>query len=122
MIEGTDYNYWHAYLREFNQRNRWRPARLTMFDETGAPDVMGLSSLVGISLEAGREDYPRLHIMLGDTDASHLRQQTYTITGVKRVVARRGSDGRDESLEIEDEQGEKNLLHFDSQKQGISDE
>ena len=117
MIEGTEYNRWDTYLREFNRRNRWRPSRLTMFDEAGAQATEGASPLVGISLETGSEDYPRLHIMLGDDDARHPRHQTYTITGVRRVVTRRGSDGQDESLEIEDEQGEKNLLRFEPQTQ-----
>ena len=112
MIEGNDYHRWDAYLRDFNRRNRWRPTRLMMFGEAGMQDTERASPLVGISLEAGTEDYPRLHIMLGDRNANHQPHQTHTITGVKRVTPRRGTDGRDESLEIEDEHGEKNLLRF----------
>lgn len=112
MIEGTDYNCWDAYLREFNRRNRWRPTQLTLFDEGGMRDTERASPLVGISVEAGEEDYPRLHIMLGDHSANHQRHRTYTITGVKRLISKLGSDGRDETIEIEDMQGDKNLLRF----------
>jgi hypothetical protein len=44
-------------------------------------------------------------------------QSVYTITNVARVTPNRTADGRDESLEIEDEQGEKNLLRFETQNQ-----
>ena len=116
MTEGIEYIRWDRCLRDFNRRNRWRPTRLMVSDEAAAPEAGRGLPLVGVSLEKGCGGSPRIHIMLQERDASHPRQQTYTITNVKRVTPNRGRDGRDESLEIEDEQGEKNLLRFEPQK------
>ena len=117
MTEGTEYILWDRCLRDFNRRNRWRPTRLMAFDEAGTRDSGRGLPLVGVSLEKGCGGSPRIHIMLEEHDGAHPRQQTFTITDVKRVTPNRGSDGRDESLEIEDDYGEKNLLSFESQKQ-----
>jgi hypothetical protein len=111
MTEGIEYIRWDRCLRDFNQRNRWRPTRLTVSDEAEAGPGL---PLVGVSLEKGCGGSPRIHIMLEDQTAAHPRQQTYTITNVTRVTPNRAADGLDESLEIEDEQGEKNLLRFET--------
>ena len=109
MTEGIEYIRWDRCLRDFNRRNRWRPTRLTVSDEA---EVGPGLPLVGVSLEKGCGGSPRIHIMLEDQEAAPPRQQTYTITNVARVTPNRAADGRDESLEIEDEQGEKNLLRL----------
>ena len=116
MTEGTEYIRWDRCLRDFNRRNRWRPTRLTAFDNAGTQETEPGLPLVGVSLEKGCGGSPRIHIMLDEQDATNPRQQTFTITNVKRVTPNRGSDGRDESLEIEDDHGEKNLLRFETQK------
>ena len=117
MTEGIEYIRWDRCLRDFNRRNRWRPTQLMVFDDAGT-QVSGRGlPLVGVSLEKGCGGSPRIHIMLEERDATHPRQQTFTITNVKRVTPNLGSDGRDESLEIEDDHGEKNLLRFETQKQ-----
>lgn len=111
---GIEHNQWAAYFKEFNRRNRWRPTQLVMLNEAGAQEEEERSMpLVGISLEADLEGSLRLHIMLGDESVTDPRRQTYTITGVKRVIPKCSVGGQDEALEIEDEQGEKNLLRFE---------
>ena len=118
MVERIEYIHWDRCLRDFNQRNRWRPTRLTVSDDGGAQDFGRGLPLVGVSLEKGCGGSPRIHIMLEERDPTHQRQQTFTITNVKRVTPNRGTDGRDESLEIEDDQGEKNLLLFEPKNSG----
>jgi hypothetical protein len=113
MDAKIDYNYWTTYLNGFNKRNRWRPTRLEVLGEMGAQLAERGLPLVGISVEEDKEGSTRLHIMLGQHDAMDPRHMTYTITRVSRVTPSRGTDGRDESLEIEDEQGERNLLLFE---------
>jgi hypothetical protein len=113
MVEGIEYTRWDRCLRDFNRRNRWRPTHLTVLDDAGAQEAGRGLPLVGVSLEKGCGGSPRIHIMLEERDATHPRQQTFTITNVKRLTPNRGRDGRDESLEIEDDQGEKNLLRFE---------
>jgi Family of unknown function (DUF5335) len=110
---GIEHNQWAAYFKEFNLRNRWRLTRLVMLNERGEEEQERSLPLVGLSLEADHEGSLRIHIMLGERDVTDPRRQTYTITGVKRVIPKCGVGGRDEVLEIEDEQGEKNLLWFD---------
>ena len=111
---GIEHHQWAAYFKEFNRRNRWRSTRLEVRNYGGArkEEARG-RPLVGLSLEADREGSLRLHIMLGEQSVTDPRCQTYTITGVVRVIPKCSPGGRDESLEIEDEQGEKNLLWFE---------
>lgn len=113
MSENIEYHQWAIYFSQFNKRNRWRPTRLEVFGEQGAREAECGLPLVGISLEEDREGARRIHIMLGEHDAMDPRHLTYTITRVKRLTPKCGTDGRDEALEIEDEQGEKNLLCFE---------
>jgi Family of unknown function (DUF5335) len=113
MGEKLDYNNWTSYLNGFNKRNRWRPTRLEVFGEMGAQVAERGLPLVGITMEEDREGSARIHIMLGEHDAIDPRHLTYTITRVSRVTPKRGTDGLDEALEIEDEQGERNLLLFE---------
>jgi hypothetical protein len=111
---GIEHNQWAAYFKEFNLRNRWRLTTLVVLNgaDTQKEEERGMP-LVGLSLEADHEGAVRLHIMLGDESVTDPRRQTYTITGVKRVIPKCSVGGRDEALEIEDEQGEKNLLWFE---------
>ncbi len=111
---GIEHGQWDAYFKEFNRRNRWRLTRLVVLNEAGTQDKekRGMP-LVGLSLEADREGMTRIHIMLGDESVTDPRRQTYTITAVKRILPKCSAGGRDEALEIEDEQGEKNLLWFE---------
>ena len=113
MSEKLDYNNWTSYLNGFNKRNRWRPTRLEVFGETCAQVAERGLPFVGISVEEDSEGSARIHIMLGEHDAIDPRHLTYTITRVSRVSSKQGADGRDEALEIEDEQGERNLLLFE---------
>ena len=110
MTEGTEYIRWDRCLSDFNRRNRWRPARLTVFDDAGAQETGRGLPLVAVSLEKGCGGSARIHIMLEERDPTRPRQQTFTITNVRRVTPNHGRDGGDECLEIEDDYGEKNLL------------
>lgn len=120
MSENIEYNQWAACLSEFNRRNRWRPTRLVVFDETSAQEIERGMPFVGLSLDADRQGATCIHLMLGDHDAMDPRHQTYTITGVKAISSKCGFDGRDESLEIKNEQGETNLLRFEPLPQACS--
>lgn len=108
-----EYSQWMNYFNGFNKRNRWRPTRLEVVGQNGAEEVERGLPLVGISLEQDSIGAPRIHIMLGDHEAEDPRHLTCTITSVKRVTPRCGTDGQDQALEIEDELGERNLLLFE---------
>ena len=113
MIEGIEYTQWASYFKDFNRRNRWRPTRLLILNRSGAEEAECGMPFVGVSIEYEGDGAARIHIMLGDHDATDPRHQTYTITAVRRVKTVCGMDGYDEALEIEDEQGETNLLRFE---------
>ena len=113
MVDDIEHNQWGDYFNEFNRRNRWRPTRLVVSDERDEEALERAMPLVGISLEADHEGRARIHIMLGDHDAIAPRHRTFTITRVKRVMPRCSMDGQVQTLEIEDEQGEINLLHLE---------
>jgi hypothetical protein len=113
MGEPIEYSQWISYFNGFNKRNRWRPTRLEVVSDRSAEEVERGLPLVGISLEEDSVGTPRIHIMLGEHDAADPRHLTCTITRVKRLTPRCDTDGRDQALEIEDEQGERNLLLFE---------
>jgi hypothetical protein len=96
-----------------SKRNRWRPTRLEIFGELGAQEAEKGLPLVGITLNENPEEGRSVVVLLGDHDAMDPRHLTHTINHVRRVMLKQADDGRDEALEIEDEQGEKNLLHFE---------
>lgn len=113
MIEGIDYNHWETYFKEFNSRNRWRPTRLVVFNRSSPPqETESGMPLVGVQIEPQVGDCPRIHIMLGEHEASDPRHQSYTIACVKQVKTICCVNGQDEALEIEDNQGIKTQLQF----------
>lgn len=52
--------------------------------------------------------------MLGGESLSDERHLTHTIARATRVTPKTGADGRDDALEIEDADGVKTLLRFES--------
>ena len=103
---------WSCYLTEFNERNQSRPTWLQIFGEAGAQsEELGLS-LSGISLETKGIDAPTIQIMFGGKRDSANQHLTHVIRNVTSVMPKVGADGRDESIEIIDKNGEASLLIF----------
>lgn len=112
MKDNLERQWWAMYLSDFNQRNRWRPTWLQVFGESGAQsEEVGLP-LMGISIEEKGANAPRVQIMLGSHDAVGARHLTHAITNVRRLMPQVGTDGRDESIEFVDADGEASLLIF----------
>ena len=105
-------NAWSCYLTEFNERNQSRPTWLQVFGEAGAQSEEQGLSLTGISLEMRGVDAPSIQIMLGGKGASEKQHLTHVIRNVTSVTPKVGADGRDESIEIIDRNGEASLLIF----------
>jgi hypothetical protein len=83
-----------------------------VFGEAGAQSEEKGLPLVGISLEAKDADSPSIQIMLGGHDAIDQRHLTHVIRNVKSITPRVGLDGRDDAIEIVDQNGEASLLLF----------
>ena len=114
MKENVDRSVWINYFDEFTRRNQSRRTRLEVFGENGAQlEERGLP-FAGISLERGNGK-PSIEIMFSVPNGGTPRHLTRVIENVLEITPKRGLDGRDEALEIVDDQGEKNLLCFEPQ-------
>jgi hypothetical protein len=105
---------WAAFFGEFSKRNRSRATRLETFGDLGAQEEERNLPLNGISVDESGSDAPRIEIMLGGERPGDERHLTHMIVRAARVFPKTGADGRDEALEIEDADGVKTLLRFES--------
>jgi hypothetical protein len=105
---------WAAFFDEFSKRNLSRATRLEIFGELGAQEEAQNLPLNGISVEETGTGAMRVEIMLGGDSPSDERHLTHTIPRAARVLAKASADGHDEALEIEDADGVKTLLRFES--------
>jgi hypothetical protein len=114
MKENIDRSVWINYFNEFNRRNQARPTHLEVFGENGAQQEEHGLPFAGISLERGN-GAPTIEIMLGSEGPVQSSHLTHVIADVQHITPKRGSDGRDEALEIIGAHGETSLLRFEPQ-------
>ena len=113
MSEVIEREQWDNFIKEFNRRNALRATRLEVVgSEIGAQEEEELLPLTGISLETKGADAPRIEISLGGETAKEERQLTHMIVRVRSIMAKVGVDLREEALLIEDEEGTKTILLF----------
>lgn len=105
---------WMTFFNTFSKLNQARPTRLEIFGELGAQEEERYLPLNGISFEDAGEGAPKLEILLGGTSPSDARHLAHTVKRVQHVAAKVAADGRDEALEIQDAEGTKTLLRFES--------
>jgi len=106
--------HWAGFFDEFSRRNWSRATRLETFGDLGAQEEERTLPLNGISVEETGAGAPRIEIMLGGESPTDERHLTHTIARAARVTPKTDADGRDEALEIEDADGVKTLLRFES--------
>ncbi len=75
---------------------------------------IGVTVQRGIVFEDANADAPKLEIMLGGETPHDPRHLTHSIERVRHINAKTAADGRDEALEIQDAEGVKTLLRFES--------
>ena len=115
MKDYIDSSVWINYFNEFTRRNQSRLTQLEVFGENGAQREERGLPFAGISLGRGNGVH-NVEIMFGGNGAGRLRHLTHVIADVHQITPKRGLDGRDEALEIVDDQGEKSLLRFEPQR------
>ena len=104
---------WQTYLEEFSKRNSGRPVNLEVLsEELGDQEEAQMLPLEGIALETKGSEAASVEIMLGGTGAADDRNLTHTVSKVRLIVPKLGTDGREEALEIEAEDGTKIILVF----------
>ena len=114
MSEVIEREQWDNFIKEFNRRNALRATRLEVVGggEIGAQEEEELLPLTGISLETKGADAPRIEISLGGETSKEERHLTHMIVRVRSIMAKIGVDLREEALLIEDEEGTKTILLF----------
>jgi hypothetical protein len=106
---------WDDFVKEVNRRNELRPTRLEVLgQDIGAQEEEQLLPLTGISLEERVKDAPRVEITLGGETAKEERHLTHTISRVKSIMRKIGTDLREDAIMIEDENGTKTILLFET--------
>src|SRR5882672_2353589 len=113
MNEVIERNKWDSFIKDFNHRNQLRPTRLEIVgEEIGAQEEEQHLPFTGISLETKGADTPRIEISLGGETAKEERQLTHLVSRVRSITTKMGVDLREEALLIEDEEGTKTILSF----------
>jgi hypothetical protein len=106
---------WKTFLDEFSRRNQFRPSRLEIIGaEIGAQQEETLLPFTGISFENKGTASGSVDIILGGETADEPRRLTHTVRGVKRIVPLIGASALEDGLGIEDEEGVKTLLRFET--------
>jgi hypothetical protein len=106
---------WESFVKDFNHRNELRATRIeVMSAELGDQEEEELLPFTGLSLEEKGDDAPRIEISLGGETAKEERHLTHMISRVKSIMRKTGVDLREEALMIEDEDGTKTILHFET--------
>ena len=105
---------WGGFVKEFNSRNEMRATRLEILgDDIGAQEEEQLLPLTGLSLEEKGADAPRIEISLGGETAKEERHLTRMIPRVRQIMRQIGDDLREQSLLIEDGEGNQTILIFE---------
>lgn len=105
---------WTTFFNEFSKHNRSRPTRIEVFGELGAQEAERHLPLNGIVVDENGSSAPRIEILLGDGLPSDTRHMTHVVTKATAVFLKTDAGGQDEALEIEDADGTKTLLCFES--------
>lgn len=106
---------WEDFVKDFNRRNELRPTRVEVLgQEIGAQEEERSLPFAGISLEEKVRDAPRVEITLGGESAKEERHLTHNISRVRSIMRKVGVDLREEALLIEDAEGTKTLLLFET--------
>lgn len=107
---------WAAYLKDFSRRNQLRATRVEVLGDgdIGAQEEGVWLPLTGASAEMEGKDAPRVEIMLGGETEKEERHLTRIIRRVRSIMRKTGTDGREEALLIEDEDGTRTLLRFEA--------
>jgi hypothetical protein len=106
---------WKTFLDEFSKRNQMRPTRLEIIgEEIGAQEEEKTLPFVGISHETKGAAAGSVEIILGGETSSDPRQLAHTIPNVQRIIPLVGLSALEDGLAIEDADGVKTLLRFET--------
>jgi len=105
---------WKNFLGEFSKRNQLRPTHLEVIGEVGAQEAEVFLPFVGVDFESKGSMKGSVEIALGGETAADERQLTHLVTNVERIAPIVGVNGVEDGLGIEDRDGVKTLLRFET--------
>jgi len=113
-MEGfIDRSQWKNFLGEFTQRNQSRPTRLEVVGDIGDQIEEIHLPFVGIDFER-KGPTANIEIALANQSGGDPRHLTHFISNVERIAPIIGENGFEEGLGIEDHDGVKTLLQFET--------
>jgi hypothetical protein len=107
-------NQWKTFLDEFSKRNQLRATRLEVVGEIGAQEEEKFLPLLGVSFETKGDAAGGVEIILGGETAADPRHMTHSVSNVERIAPLVGITGFEDGLGIEDKNGVKTLLRFET--------
>jgi len=113
MAEFIEQTQWKSFLEAFSKRHDSRPTRLEVVGDVGAQQQEEFLPLVGVSFESVGSAAGTVVITLGRETVQDPRRLEHFISKVKRIAPVIGSDGFEEGLAFEDEDGGKVILTFE---------
>ncbi|MCU1268597.1 MAG: hypothetical protein JWM21_4915 [Acidobacteria bacterium] len=105
---------WKTFLDEFSQRNQLRATRLEVVGETGAQEEEQHLPLIGVSYETKGDAAGGVEIILGGESPADPRHMTHRVAAVERIAPLLAATGLEEGLGIEDKDGGKAILRFET--------
>jgi hypothetical protein len=108
---------WQTFLDGFGERNKTRPTRLEVISRSeGVSTDFWLEdglALSGAVLDKDVEGAPHVEIMLDGCKLHDNRHLTRTVSRVRRLGYEESDGGRDDALEVEDEESNITILRFE---------
>lgn len=105
---------WKNFLDEFSKRNQMRATRLEIVGDIGAQEEEEHVPLIGVSLETKGPDAGSVDIILGGETAADPRHLAHRVRHVQQIAPLIGPTGLEQGLGIEDSEGVKTLLIFET--------
>jgi hypothetical protein len=115
MIKGEiERGQWKTFLDEFSKRNQLRPSRVEILGEIGAQEQEELLPFEGISFEPKGSAAGSVEIILGGETAAEPRHISHLILHAEHILPLIGIGGVEGGLEVEDGEGTKTILQFET--------
>lgn len=111
----VDGSQWKQFLDEFSKRNKGRPTRIEVIGENiGAQESEKYLPLIGVTFEPKGSAAGSVEILLGGSTPADARHLEHLILGVRSIVPITGVVGLEDGLGIEDGEGERTLMLFET--------
>jgi hypothetical protein len=116
QIKGEiDRSNWKEFLDDFSKRNELRPARVEVLGmDIGAQEEGVHLPLVGISFEPKGAAKGSVEIFLGGETAKDERHLEHLVLNVTHIVPIAGIEQVEDGLAIEDNEGRRTLVLFET--------